>query len=474
VDAQLISRITSKKVPDGPELRLVDADLPVVVLNIEEVRGAQDREPAQSARETRPPAERPREFNAARDEPLQYPHTFILPEPAKMELRAAATRRVREATRVTMSGLWSRLHGNVAAPPPVSSTAPRRILVFPSWFENNPYLNTMYLIARSRGYDLLLSTRLAPFYDHLASARRGDVIHIHWTAPIAQHAPDEADARARVGRFHRELRAARRRGLRVIWTVHNRVPHDCKYPEVERILLRLLAAEADLITVINPATAELLSDLVELDPSRLVPLPHPSYLGLYADSIHPAAARAAVGLEPHQRGVLFFGQMRRYKGLDEFFSAMRLVHQRRPETVMLVVGKTSDADLSWVTEALPPDVPSIVDHSFIPDDDVELWFRAADAVALPFQQVLNSGSMFLAASFGRSVVAPRQRSLEAEFGDETWVHFYDPTESPAALAASILAALDSPDDSDAALAFSRRRTPYQFSMAFDAALQTLE
>lgn len=358
---------------------------------------------------------------------------------------------------------------------PVDALNPRRIVVFPAWFENNPYLNLHYLVARSRGYDLLLATRLGPFYDHLNGTIPGDVVHVHWTAPIAQHAPDAADARKRLVLFKRRVAAAQRRGVRLIWTIHNKVPHDCPYPEVEAELLEFLASRADVIIAINPMTAEIMADVVRLDPTRVTVIPHPSYRGLYADSVGREEAREALGLAPGDKGVLFFGQMRRYKGLEAFFTAMADVHLSDPATVMLLAGKTSDRDREWIEQALPSTVRAIRDHRFIPDDEVQLWMRAADTIVLPFENVLNSGSVFLCATFGRSVVVPRSPQLEAELGEQPWVRYFEPMGDGDGLRDAIRDSLERPEaDRSAALAFAAQRSAYRMSVEFDDVLRRLE
>ena len=43
---------------------------------------------------------------------------------------------------------------------------------------------------------------------------------------------------------------------------------------------------------------------------------------------------------------------------------------------------------------------------FVPDGEVQHYLLAADAVVLPFKEILTSGSAMLALSFGRPVVAP--------------------------------------------------------------------
>jgi glycosyltransferase involved in cell wall biosynthesis len=64
---------------------------------------------------------------------------------------------------------------------------------------------------------------------------------------------------------------------------------------------------------------------------------------------------------------------------------------------------------------------------FIPDKDVQLYMNAADAVVLPFQDVLTSGSALLAMSFGKALILPRRGSL-TEIVDNQGGLFYDPKE----------------------------------------------
>jgi len=52
-----------------------------------------------------------------------------------------------------------------------------------------------------------------------------------------------------------------------------------------------------------------------------------------------------------------------------------------------------------------------LDIRSIPNEELPLLFGAADVVVLPFRQVLTSGSMLLAMSYGRPVIAPRFREL---------------------------------------------------------------
>jgi glycosyltransferase involved in cell wall biosynthesis len=224
----------------------------------------------------------------------------------------------------------------------------------------------------------------------------------------------------------------------------------------------------------NPHTPDFVSDLYPLDPQKTAHLPHPSYQGLYPQSVTREEARAELGLPPTAKAVLFFGQMRRYKGLAAFFEAMSELHLQDENVVILLAGKTDDVDRAWIERTLPSSVPAVRDHRFIPDDEVQRWFAAADTAVLPYERVLNSGSVFLCATFGRSVVAPRTPELVAEFDDQPWLRFYD-AHLVSGLAAAVRAALaERESDSSAARNFAAARSPYAFSRMFDALLRRFE
>ncbi|WFR65949.1 glycosyltransferase [Curtobacterium flaccumfaciens] len=239
---------------------------------------------------------------------------------------------------------------------------------------------------------------------------------MHWTAPIVQRTDDDlASAAARLDRFRSAVDAARSRGARLVWTIHNVLPHDARHLELELELNRYLAATADAVHVMNSATASAVSPYYSLDTSRVVHIPHPSYQGVYPGSVTHSEARASLGLRDDDRTVLAFGQMRPYKGLDVLVDAVRrLAPADRP--VLLLAGRTTDEDRASIDALLGDDVRAVREHDHVDDIDVQRWFRAADVAVFPYRRVLNSGSLHLAASFGVPSVLPDEPHLRAEFG----------------------------------------------------------
>ncbi|WP_420367383.1 glycosyltransferase [Curtobacterium sp. L1-20] len=345
----------------------------------------------------------------------------------------------------------------------------RSLVVFPA-YRDNPYLNLMLLAPRARGWNVLESLRLEQLEQHLGHLGTGDVFHMHWTSPIVQRADDDLDeARARLDRFRTAVDAGRARGARVVWTIHNVLPHDARHLELELELDRYLADTADAVHVMNRATASAVAAHYDLDAARIVHIPHPSYQGVYPSAQTRDEARASLGLAPDDHAVLAFGQMRPYKGLDVLVEAARRISPAdRP--VLLLAGRTSDADRTAIDALLGDDLRAVREHDHVDDVDVQRWFRAADTAVFPYRRVLNSGSLHLAASFGVPSVLPDEPHLRAEFGDERWIRWFDPADAAASLAAVLAGG---PGSADGADEFSRRLAPFARSRRYAELLDEL-
>lgn len=340
-----------------------------------------------------------------------------------------------------------------------------RIGVFPAW-EENPYLNYLYLAARARGYETLHTTTYVGAVATLDRLEPGEVFHIHWTAPIVQRADTTAEAETRLERFTTAVDAAKARGVVIVWTIHNVLPHDARHVDIEVRLCRMLADRADVIHVLTPATPRLTAAHYELPTEKVAHVPHPSYQGVYATSMERAAARESFGLAESDRAVLFFGQMRPYKGLGNLFAAVDQLDQEEADrTVLLLAGRTRPEDVPEVERTLARRVRVVRDHSFIDDADVARWFQAADLAVYPYRAILNSGSLHLAATFGVRALLPAEGHLVDEFADEDWIRFFDPSEPIQGIRRSIVEAASAPAPTTSA-DFSRRLSPWRVSSAF--------
>lgn len=349
-----------------------------------------------------------------------------------------------------------------------------RIVAFPAW-EDNPYLNMLYLSAVSSGWSLQGTTRTDNLIRLLGTMGSGDVVHIHWTAPVCQRADSYAAARRQLDEFTEALESATAAGVDLIWTVHNVLPHELHYRDLEIELANLLVRLSAQVIQLNSHTVEAVAADYELPVDKVVTLPHSSYHGVYPNSVTRADARARLGVPSTSPTVAFVGQIRPYKGISTLLAAVGTLSDDVEDLTLLLAGKVHPDLLPDIDRQLPVGVRVVRSHGFVDDADLQLWYRAADVLVLPYDRVLNSGSALLAATFGRPCILPGEPHMVGEFGDEEWVSFFTPgAGAVASLARALHTALDgSARTGAAAETFALAYTPWQMSRDYVRILESL-
>lgn len=326
----------------------------------------------------------------------------------------------------------------------------RRIFVFPAW-EQNPYLNMLYVGARAEGWRIDGGKVFESLIAAVPGLGEGDIFHIHWTSPILNVDSSRAQALESLEKFDTVLHQMRENGVRIVWTVHNAVAHNTSHIDLEIRLAELLAARADRIIQLNASTRDAVSEHYVLPSEKLVTLRHASYAGIYSEPPSQDAAREHLGISSSASVVGFVGQIRGYKGIPTLLGAVGQVAPELDEPVLVLAGKTPPADLPVIERELPSGVTVVRQHSFIRDADISTWFAACDVLVFPYERVLNSGSVLLSATFGRPCILPAEHHLLAEYGDQSWVSFYDiHTDPVTALATTISDALSQGEEVRAA------------------------
>jgi D-inositol-3-phosphate glycosyltransferase len=129
-----------------------------------------------------------------------------------------------------------------------------------------------------------------------------------------------------------------------------------------------------------------------------------------------SAARHALGIAADADVVLFFGFVRRYKGLDTMLRA--LCQTRRPIT-LVVAGEWWDDARSQITPLLdhPALIGRLIIHdSYIPNEQVANYLQAADVLVLPYRSGSVSGVATLAACVGLPILASTSGAIGQQPG----------------------------------------------------------
>jgi glycosyltransferase involved in cell wall biosynthesis len=285
------------------------------------------------------------------------------------------------------------------------------------------------------------ANRLLPLLGAVADHGKPDVFHINW---LHRHFVTGSRLVTTLLAFRLlfELVALRLMGVELVWTVHNLVEHSRRLPRLELAVRRVAAQLCDRIIVHCDSARELVVDTYRLPATtaeRVEVVPHGNYLDSYPDDIGRERARESLGFDDGETVYLYFGLIRRYKNVPELVRTFSTIDD--PDARLLVVGNPMRDDLEREVRALcERDDRATCVLEFVPDEEIQRYMNAADAVVLPFDDVLTSGTAILAMSFGKALVAPRAGCVaELLDGDDTLG--YAP-ENPDGLRESLLAALD--------------------------------
>lgn len=226
-------------------------------------------------------------------------------------------------------------------------------------------------------------------------------------------------------------RRLRKRGVTVIAVVHNAIPHERR--PGDRGLSRYGLSACDGLVVLSDQVREDLNTLGLTMPVRQ--RAHPAY-DTFGDSTPKAEARAALGLPAGAPVFLFFGFIRRYKGLHVLLDAWADVRRRVPEAVLVVAGEFY-ADEAALRAQIAGLEGVRLDADYIPDDRVGLYVSAADAVVQPYVTATQSGVAQIAFHFERPVITTDVGGL-AEIVPDGEAGLVVPPEDPAALADALV------------------------------------
>ena len=127
------------------------------------------------------------------------------------------------------------------------------------------------------------------------------------------------------------------------------------------------------------------------DTSHKKYLLHPLYTS-FGEKLDKTVARKALGLPEDKKLVLFFGLIRKYKGLDMLLDAFNEL-KTNPDIVLVIAGEFYEDKQPYLDliEKYQIQNQVILHGKFIANDEVKLYFSAADLVALPYRSATQSG-----------------------------------------------------------------------------------
>lgn len=195
--------------------------------------------------------------------------------------------------------------------------------------------------------------------------------------------------------------------IRIIYILDNVIPHEKRAGD--QFFTRLAFRWVDAFVIQSEVVRRDLNAWFPEAENREVKLvPHPIY-DCYSDAgLSKREARQKLGLRPEGILLLFFGLVRRYKGLDVLLEAMPAVITEFGDDVhLLIAGEFYDREEIYVDQINKLGISKSVTliNRYVPNEEVNLYFRAADLLVLPYRSATQSGVIQVAFRFGLPVIS---------------------------------------------------------------------
>lgn len=225
-------------------------------------------------------------------------------------------------------------------------------------------------------------------------------------------------------------RLARRQGIRVVSILDNVIPHEPHF--WDKWLIRYFVRSIDHFVA--------MSDSVKRDCERFLPrttkarvmlCPHPLYDN-FGQPIPQAEAQQQLGLNPDYRYLLFFGFIRDYKGLDLLMHAFADPRLRHYRVKLIVAGEfyNNAEQYAQLEKQLGLEGEIVWHTQFIPNDQVRIYFSAADLIVQPYKTATQSGVTQVAYHFSKPMLVTNVGGL-AEIVPHGKVGYVTPVDAKA-------------------------------------------
>lgn len=285
----------------------------------------------------------------------------------------------------------------------------RQITLFwPDYSKANPYQYALYGKASENTEIVSGPIESALRLIETGHEPRSITFHLHWLNFLLRDATDLEDARAKMTVFLEKVEKFVWKGGRLVWTIHNTVSHDTPYTDIEIEMSERLAKAAHALHFHSETSVDEVAEAFKFPKEKVVISRHGNYLNAYPDYISREDARMHLGIDQDDEVILFSGQVRPYKGVETLVSVFRRLLKERPKARLLIVGEIRFDLLAAISPALSPAEQERITTTdrFVDDNEMQLFFRAADMAVYPYQKILTSGSLLLALSFGVPSIIP--------------------------------------------------------------------
>jgi glycosyltransferase involved in cell wall biosynthesis len=222
---------------------------------------------------------------------------------------------------------------------------------------------------------------------------------------------------------------------KILFITENYISHEQN--KVDQLLTKLGLSNADNFLALSESVE---NELKKNFPGRKIFRSELPPFDLFTENkTPPSAARAELGLNESDKVLLFFGYVRKYKGLDILIEAMPAILKEMPDVKLLIAGEFYDYAAAYTDLIAKLNLQNkiVLKNEFISNEQVSRYFIASDLVVLPYRSATQSAVLNVAYSFNKPAVVTDVGGL-SEFVKDTETGIIAKPGNPAEIATAVL------------------------------------
>jgi len=188
---------------------------------------------------------------------------------------------------------------------------------------------------------------------------------------------------------------------KIISIVDNFIPHEKRIGDQR--LSKYFTNSVDAFITMSKAV---LNDISKINNTKIIRFtPHPIY-DIYGNLLDKSKAIEKLKLSKENKYILFFGLIRDYKGLDLLLDAMKNEEIKQLGIKLIIAGEFYSNEEKYINQIKENNIEDnvILVSKFIPDNEVNLYFSAADIIVQPYKTATQSGVTQIAYHFNKPML----------------------------------------------------------------------
>ena len=190
-----------------------------------------------------------------------------------------------------------------------------------------------------------------------------------------------------------------------VLTIHDvtSFSQESNYLSIQFLIYKI----SDLVLTHNKFSEQQIIDLAPFLKHKIFIVPHGNYIPFINIRNDQSVSRNYLSLPKGKKILLFFGMIKKVKGLEILLESLNNILAENPNVILLIAGKPWKNDFAVYQKIIDQRNLSdnvILHTKFIPHSDIEHYYCASDLVVLPYKKIYQSGVLMMTLSYERPVL----------------------------------------------------------------------